>query len=220
MRLHINMLVADTFGWIFGARAFIEEIQRWLPEGRQRDMELARRLAQVLGWGEVDFQAERSDVESKFEYWIPRVAAYSSISLTYTIVETQLIATAEQLRATHGYKLKINELGGDPIDRAKKYLTKVADIDVGSDPAWAILTDLAKIRHIIVHRNGRPGRDRPEVLQGLARRYPGDILIAGAGGLGLGVSIALCNRMLDEVEGFFKRIFEQAGIGAAVESEQ
>ena len=217
-------VVIDTFAWIFGIRAFLEEVATALPGAESKARHTLKQLAEEQKWDESDYGLEEGELDSKFKHWLPRLVGYSAITLIHTLVETQLAATANRLRELHGYSLKINDLCGDPVERAKTYLTKVARIQVGSDKGWPVLQDLARLRHIIIHRRGRQGSEPKDqkFVQQLTKRYPGEISLCGRrddAETALEVSLPACKRFIDETEQFFERIFAATGWpkGAVIE---
>ena len=180
-KIRLEPVVIDTFAWIFGVRAFLEEIETALPDAEGKALDYLNQLAKEQKWDETDCSLEEAEVKSKFQHWLPRLVGYSAITLIHTLVETQLTATANRLRELHGYSLKVNDLRGDPVERAKIYLTKVAGIPVGSDNGWQVLQDLAELRNIIVHRRGRQGADLKDhrSVRQLTERYPDAISLSG-----------------------------------------
>ena len=131
--IRLEPVVIDTFAWIFGLRAFLEEIEAALPDAEGKAFAYLNQLAKEQKWEETDYSLEEAEVKSKFQHWVPRLLGYSAVTLIHSVVEAQLTATATRLRQLHGYSLKKNDLRGDPLERAKIYLTKVAGIQVGSD---------------------------------------------------------------------------------------
>ena len=131
--IRLEPVVIDTFAWIFGLRAFLEEIEAALPDAEGKAFAYLNQLAKEQKWEETDYSLEEAEVKSKFQHWVPRLLGYSAVTLIHSVVEAQLTATATRLRQLHGYSLKMNDLRGDPLERAKIYLTKVAGIQVGSD---------------------------------------------------------------------------------------
>lgn len=209
-------VVIDTFAWIFGVRAFLDEIETAIPEAASKASENLERLAKEQNWDEANYSLEVGELDTKFKRWLPRLLGYSAVTMIYTVVETQLTATANRLREQKNYSLKVNEVRGDPVERAKRYFTKVAGIQVGSDKGWEVLQDLAEVRNIIVHRRGRQGlepKDR-HMVQQLTKRYPGEISLSGRhddSDAELEVSLAVCKRFIDETERFFERMFVATG---------
>ncbi len=223
-KIHWEPVVIDTFAWIFGVRAFLEEVELALPEAESKTRDTLKRLAEEQKWDYSEYSLEEGELDSKFKHWLPRLVGYSAITLIHTLVETQLTATANRLRELHGYSLKVNDLRGDPVERAKMYLTKVAEIQVGSDSGWQVLQDIAELRNIIVHRRGRQGSELKDqkLAQQLTGKYPGEISLSGRledPGAELEVSLRLCKRFIDETERFFERLFGATGWprGAVVE---
>ena len=206
VKIRMEMVVFDTLGWIWGVRAYIEQMERTLPEAEERERDELRDLAQTYE----SYSEGKSEVESKWDYWIPRVLSYSLIILVHSIVETQLVALCERLRAKHGKSLKVSELSGSPIERAKIFLSKVVELNVGEDPDWETLRDLAKIRNAIVHHGGALGTDQQkEAIEILVAKYSPELLIHIGD---VRPSLALCKRFLDTVEVFFRRLFHAAGL--------
>src|SRR3989338_2975782 len=180
-KIRLEPVVIDTFAWIFGVRAFLEEIETALPDAEVKALDYLNQLAKEQKWEETDYSLEEAEVKSKFQHWVPRLLGYSAVTLIHSVVEAQLTATATRLRQLHGYSLKMNDLRGDPLERAKIYLTKVAGIQVGSDNGWQVLQDLAELRNIIVHRRGRQGADLKDhrSVRQLTERYPDAISLSG-----------------------------------------
>lgn len=220
-RIRWENVVFDTLGWIWGIREYVEEIRRSLPNAKCREREALNRLAKEFDWDFESYSLKASEIRSKFEYWIPRVIAYSIITMLHAAVETQLRSLANRLRKIHNKALKPNEITGDAIDRTKTYLVKVIGLPVNENPAWPVLRDIANIRHIIVHAQGVIGDDakRRDTIKHLKRRYPNDLSeYIGE----LHISLHLCEYFLDKVEEFFRDLFKQAGLPlkAIVESKE
>ncbi len=209
--IHIEEVVFDTLGWIWGARAFIEEMERTLPGAEIRERDALHDLANELNWDDESLSEERSAVESKWDYWIPRVLSYSLVTLLHSIVETQLTALCGRLQDIHSHALKVKEISGDPIERAKIYLTKVVGLGVGSDTDWETIRDLAKLRHVIVHRGGAVGAEpkQQSEVDALVKKYSPELQLQ----IGyVRPSLTLCKRFLDAIEAFYRRLFRAAGL--------
>jgi len=224
-RIHLEMIVFHTFGWLFAVREFLEEVEKALPEAERREREALARLARQQDWDESDYGAARSEVDAKFEHWIPRVASYSLLTMLQMVIETQLAATAKHLRELHRFPLKPNELRGDPVERSKVYFTKVASLPIGSDPGWQVLQDIGSLRDVIVHRRGAQGPDEKarKELRSIVARYPAGLIIHGKpddSEAELELSLEQCKSFLRDVESFFERLFDAAGLPREVVFEQ
>ena len=95
-KIRLEPVVIDTFAWIFGVRAFLEEIETALPDAESKALDYLNQLAREQKWDETDYSLENAEIKSKFKHWLPRVVGYSAITLIHTVVETQLIATANR----------------------------------------------------------------------------------------------------------------------------
>lgn len=216
-RIHLEMVVFDTFGWLFGVREFLAEVEKALPEAERREREALERLAREQDWDESDYGAARSEVDSKFEHWIPRIASYSLLTMLQMVIETQLAATAKRVREIHGFSLKLNELRGDSVERSKLYFAKVASLPIASDPGWQVLQDIGGLRDVIVHRRGAQGSDERvrKELQSIVARYPNGLAVHGGPDdpeAEVELSLEQCKSFLEAVEAFFGRLFDAAGL--------
>jgi hypothetical protein len=215
MRIHIDPLVADTFGWVFGARAFLDALERAIPEADRQEREAIRTQAKREQWDESDYSVAMDEITAKFSWWLPGLSAYSTVVLLHSLVETQLHAFAKRMKHDQSLALSISDLRGSPIDCAHTYLTKVASVDIGRDPGWEELRNLQKLRDLVIHRRGVPPDDqRKAEVERLLNRYKGDLRRADRLNFEgeIEISFALCRRFVDEVETFFRRVFKAAGL--------
>jgi hypothetical protein len=220
----INFFVLETFGLIDGARVYLEEMEKAIPSAGQRERERLQQLARKENWDWVEFDAERQEIDGTFIYWMPRVLTYSLVIYLHSIVEVRLSKLAEYLRKERDHALKVNEIAGSAIERSKVYLTKVVGLKLGSDPGWSTLCDLAFIRNIVVHRGGIQGTDSQtqQQIQQLIQRYAGKLSLLGkpeSPDSELIISPDLCRYFLDEIEGFFSRLFAAAGLEETLNKE-
>jgi hypothetical protein len=213
----INFFVLDTFGLIDGARVYLEEMEKAIPSAEQRERERLRRLAHEQNWDWVEFDVQRQEIDGTFTYWMPRVLTYSLVAYVHSIVEVRLFQLAQYLRKERNLTLKVSEIAGSQIERSRVYLTKVGGLKLGSDPGWSTLRDLAFMRNIVVHRGGIQGTDSQtqQQIQQLIQRYAGKLSLLGkpeSPDSQLIISPDLCTYFLDEIEGFFSRLFAAAGL--------
>lgn len=211
VKIRWENVVFDTLGWIRGIRQYIDQLRQLLPDAERRERDVLNQLAKQFEWDYESYSEKNSEIESKFSYWLPRVAAYSIITILHALVETQLRALADRLRHLRGEALKPNEISGDAIEKSKIYLVKVMKLPVADTPEWQTLRDIADIRHIIVHNQGAIGGDekRRKRVEELKCRYPNKL----SERIGeLDISLFLCEDFLDKVEDFFRQMFKQAGL--------
>lgn len=215
--IRIEPVVIETAGWTLALRALLEMMQEAIPEAQQRERDALRGRAKQGGWDAAEYFNELQQVDLTFETWLPRLTGYSAIVLLQSLVERQLLAVCQQLHRSQGLKLAVREVQGSPIDRAKTYLTKVANIDIANDLGWDELRNLQELRNIIVHRLGKPGAssDDQKNVNRLLEYYSGNLgLDKRPDGFEaeLEVPRSLCNHFLEQVAEFFKRLFQKAGL--------
>ena len=219
-RFRIDMTLTDTQEWISSVRAYLEDITKVIPEVRARKHQELKKVAEELGWDYEQFRAEADLLSSEDD--LSRVLTYSTIVLLQMIVETQLAALAKQLGKLHKVDLRLNEIyGNSVIERSHIYLKKVIrlDLDIKQDPAWKDLTNLAKLRHQIVHRRGCQSLEEKDqrAIEEMLREYPGELSLSGSPqdeNSVIEITPALCQRFADSIKGFFNRILDASGLGS------
>jgi hypothetical protein len=84
-----------------------------------------------------------------------RQMRYSVLVTIYTILEMALNDLCNQLRRINELAVELDDLTGAGIDRAKRYLKKVCQIDFPDQSReWNEINKLNKIRNCIVHTQG------------------------------------------------------------------
>ena len=79
----------------------------------------------------------------------------STLVSIYSFLEHSMNGLCRHLSARHSYPVKIEDLKGDGIIRAKLYLEKLASVDFQPlNGEWSELQTLNKIRNCIVHSEG------------------------------------------------------------------
>lgn len=210
----VDFLALETDLWLYGTRAFLEAIQHAVADAESREAQELKRRAESEAWEPGEYFAESDVLREKFQHWLPRLSAYSVIILLYSLVETQLDAYAHRLQRARGLTLGVGDSHRKGTERAKKYIIKVVGIDIANDLGWREVSNLQKLRNIIVHRRGRQGDSRDQQLvQGLLNQYPQDLSLTAAGlsDRELLVTFRLCSHFLREVEAFFHRFCAAAG---------
>ena len=95
------------------------------------------------------------------EYWqltevFPHIFRSSLFVTCYSFFEHELNELCGYFHKHQSCPIKINDLKGDGIFRAKIYLKKVVGIEFpDQSTSWEDIVDYNKIRNIIVHNNGK-----------------------------------------------------------------
>ena len=89
------------------------------------------------------------------------------------IFETNLTSFAQIARKHYFLELKHNELVGGKTEKVRKYLLKLAKIDISKIKSWGTLKDLEIIRNCIVHNDGKVDSKfkDSEKIKSLIRKY-------------------------------------------------
>lgn len=79
----------------------------------------------------------------------------STLVSVYSFLENSMNNLCSHLGSRHAYPVKLNDLRGEGIVRAKDYLDKLAKVDFSAlNGEWSHLKTLNKIRNCIVHSEG------------------------------------------------------------------
>lgn len=134
----------------------------------------------------------------------PSQQQQSLVVLTYTVVETRLIAIARSMLRDAQPGLALKDLAGDsPFKKARMVITKIAGLDI-EQRIWDEVEAYRLVRNAIVHNAGEFPSSPPQLVQHLLDQYPDDIQYSDGGGLmvkpALIVSFAAaCEKLLEAV---------------------
>lgn len=213
----IDLLVAHTFGRLAGVQALLEVLKQALPEAEKLETEALRKMAETQNWPFEEFVTQGQIISEKFHWWLPRLTAYSVLTLLYAVLEAQLNACAE--RACFEMKAPFGpaDIRGRGIEGSALYLRKLGFYDLRQDEAWPTLCDLRELRNLIVHRVGAEGdtEQHRSTAARLARKFEDDIKFPNGLGPFYGevwVSISLCELWISQVEAVFDRVFNALGV--------
>src|SRR5437870_5172340 len=97
MTIHFDYLVLETFDRLFGVTAFLEVVDKAIPEMEWREQEALKQMAERENWEYSEYDGQRQVLDEKFRHWIPRFAGYSVIVLLQSIVETQFLTCSQRV---------------------------------------------------------------------------------------------------------------------------
>jgi hypothetical protein len=86
---------------------------------------------------------------------LPTVLRYAVLTAADTASEAFLNSTCAAYAHVSGTKIRVTDLKGSGIQRAREYLKKVAAVQFPDDrPTWTTVTRLHELRNCIVHAEG------------------------------------------------------------------
>lgn len=210
-------LVLETFNRILSAKSLLELLDSNIPKAEWEEREALRTLAKEENWDESDYFIEGQVLDSKYPA-IARLGAYSIVILLYSIVETQLLALADEIGKKKKSDFSVNDISGRGIEKAQTYLKRVATLDLTTDPGWSSLRELQSMRNVIVHSMGTP-KQNPKTIDHLVGKYQG-LLDAPVDQWGrrqeIVIRMPLCRKWCEQIEEFFKRTFKAVGLSKSV----
>ena len=110
MKFQFDYLVLETFQRLSGIKAFLEVLDKVVPEIEWLEREELRRLAEEQGWDVGDYQAKGQVLDEKFRHWVQRFGPFSIIVLLCSAVETQLLACADRLGRDRNSTFRVKDI--------------------------------------------------------------------------------------------------------------
>lgn len=158
-----------------------------------------------------------NNFEGNFECsQIENTSTYSIIPSCYMMFETNLTAFAKVAQQYYFLNLKYNELMGGKTEKIKKYLKKLANIDISKINSWNALKDLEVIRNCIVHNDGKVNEEFRDIkkIKPLAKKYGNNFSINKPlyeNEQYLIIKFSLCYLFMGQIESFFDDLIEAFG---------
>lgn len=214
--IHFCPVVIQTFTRLDAVSDFLEIVDDAISNVESQQHDQLTQRAEQEGWQYGEFSVERDILNAKFRTWMPISLAYSVIVLLHSIAETQLYTLAEYLGQKNGSKLQVRDLVGVGGEQAALYLQRVLSIPVKADRAWCDITDLRKLRNIIVHAadtSQQTAKGQGD-LEHLLRKYEPELRLDKADGIHeqLFISLGFCRKFVTLLSGFFERVFKSTGL--------
>ncbi len=209
MKIHFDPLLIKSDERLAAVRALLQLLEEAVPEHEERDRTELRKRASIQGWDFSEYDMQRQIHDSRFRFWLPRFAAYSVVTLLFTVLEVQLLECASRAQRRLNSPFGPEDIRGRGIESAAVYLIKSGVSDVKQDTAWSTLTDLRDLRNLIVHRAGTSGEKHQETVNRLRETYKGDLEIEETPmdwWNEVLISMKLCRHFTNEVEAFLGRV--------------
>src|SRR5438128_524850 len=109
-KIHLDFLVLETFDRLFGVTAFLEVVDKAIPETEWREQEALKQLAEGEHWDYADYAGQRQVLDQKFRHWLPRYAGYSVVILLHSVVETQLFNYAQRVGSIRSSPFRVKDI--------------------------------------------------------------------------------------------------------------
>ena len=210
-KMRIDPLRIKTAERLAGVRALLDLLEKAVPEHEERERTALREIAQKQDFHFDEYDVERQILDGRFEFWLPRFAAYAVFTLLYAVLEVQLLECAGRARRRLQSPFGPEDMKGRGIEAAATWLMKSGAFEVKKDETWSTLTDLRKLRNLIAHRVGTRGRieEHRKTVDELLRKYREHLEIEKTPmdwWSEVWISMDLCRRFTDEVEAFLGRV--------------
>lgn len=115
-----------------------------------------KEASKVTGEQQEDFYEFYADDYHQFSRIFPNILRSSLFIMLYSFLENQLVNLCGKFHRQYGYTIKLTDLRGEGIVRAKNYLKKVVKIDFPDQtPSWDDIIMYNRMRNFIVHNGGQ-----------------------------------------------------------------
>lgn len=218
MRYRIDWARAQNECILADLATYLDRMEKQIEDARNLDR--ARIGLEALDQGE--YELEIQEHQDTFTKVLPRYLRYSFITLTCTVIETEIERICCEIGRRNSLCLTPRELHGDTLERSHLFLSRVAHLREPERSLWTSLSDLMKIRHCIVHTGGDITRSRDRRhLENLSRQSEGLSAVpeewpsaeADNAYRYLELSHSFCTDALSRVRLFFKELQDSAGFG-------
>ncbi|HAW2035327.1 TPA: hypothetical protein JLO34_000990 [Escherichia coli] len=98
-----------------------------------------------------DYYSEQYDFLVNIQ---PNIFNKSALVSLYSCLEHNLNDYCNICQRIVNTNISVTDFNGDGIHKAKRYLTKLMDINFGLSQEWQFMTEFNKVRNCIVHANG------------------------------------------------------------------
>jgi hypothetical protein len=99
---------------------------------------------------------ETYDLDGIFNEHIPNLHRYSVFVTLFSFLETELNELCKRIQNKDNLGLSFTDISGKGIDRAAKYLDKIAGIKITEEPnIWGNIKNMRELRNKIVHNAGK-----------------------------------------------------------------
>ena len=119
--------------------------------------------------------------EKRPHFWMWEYPAYlenlspllrsSFLIALYSLFESELRLFCKILKDFEKIPLSLSDLAGSNIEKAKKYIHKIAGYPILDEELWKELTDFTLIRNCIVHYNGFINTNKESQLRTIVNKY-------------------------------------------------
>jgi hypothetical protein len=144
--------------------AHCEFLGRGLTLERQRFEKLIAKESENLSDEEQDYLGDvYADEAWRLHDVFPSLQATSAFLMAYGMFEKTMNELAREAGVSVGTELKLADLHGQGIERAKNFLSKVCKVESPfKSPEWDAISNFAKLRNVMAHTFGELDLSRQE----------------------------------------------------------
>ena len=98
MKIHFDLLEIESAERLAAVRALLQLLDEAIPEYEDRERTSLRELVAKRNLDFDEYDIKRQILDNRFRFWLPRFAAYSVLTLLYSVLEVQLHGCARRVQ--------------------------------------------------------------------------------------------------------------------------
>lgn len=103
----------------------------------------------------VGLKGHVKDLDGVFEEYFPSLQRSSALSSIYSVFENELNRLCDMVQSAVGSGLRLKDLNGSGVERARNFLIKVGGFDLSAgEQEWNVVTKIREVRNCFVHSDG------------------------------------------------------------------
>lgn len=133
----------------------------------------------------------------------PEIHRSALVISLFVFLENQLNGLCHLLGRSMASNVSVEDVAGKGVERAFKYMSKVAQFDLGKVSRIAFLKDVNSLRNRLVHADGVLPEDEKNQLNRFVSKMPG---LIGWPGKNVGIGSEFIDHLIDEFCKFFEEL--------------
>ena len=154
--LFITLIKNDSENKLEKFRQYAQGIEsEFKQEVKQRNKRFDEQTEELDDYEKAELKEFLSDTYVQLEDIYVKIHRRSILVSIYSFLENSLNRLCNQLNSRNKYPIKVEDLKGEGVVRAKIYLEKLVQIDFSIiNTEWSCIQELNKLRNCIVHCEG------------------------------------------------------------------
>lgn len=198
-------IVLSSISFLEGYLATLED---FLESESRKNSEMIEQLGDTSE-EDIDYYGFLDDEGMRLSYEYPRLLRYSFLVTCHSYLEERLHYFCDYLRKEKELPLSVSDVkGANALERAKKYIKKLAKVEIQND-SWAEILNIGNIRRCIVHSEGRINTSNKKKDRNIQNYIDNRSDISRDSDDTIILTKEYCQHVLDEIRELFKALYSE-----------